>query len=155
MTIDHDYLLRVCEAATPGPWEVGREHIGAERGSVYCDNELGSRIAIVFGDEQKFTVFPREEERANALHIATFNPATVKTLLDELSQLRAQVEGLMVDGLIVDRLQEIVDLEGALLLHNGSGAGKGFIGFGLKHLNRTLRQAVQSDIDSAIAKEQP
>jgi len=54
---------------TPGPWILGTEGDGAV-GSVYCDNALGSRVAIVYGREQAYTVFPREEEEANARLIA-------------------------------------------------------------------------------------
>ena len=54
---------------TPAPWSLGSPGDG-EIGSVYCDNSLGSRIAIVYGPAQKFTIFPREEEEANARLIA-------------------------------------------------------------------------------------
>ena len=53
---------------TPGPWEVGTE--GSEIGAVYCDNSLGSRVAIVFGKGQEYTAFSRTEEEANASLIA-------------------------------------------------------------------------------------
>lgn len=38
---------------------------------MYCDNSMGSRIAIVYGPEQKFTLFDRAEEEANARLIAS------------------------------------------------------------------------------------
>ena len=54
---------------TPGPWSIGKRGDGAI-GSVYCDNALGSRVAIVFGEGQEFSVFSRREEEANAHLIA-------------------------------------------------------------------------------------
>lgn len=56
---------------TPGPWEVGGGEKGGEPGYVYCDNDLGSAVAIVFGiPALRWSVFPREEEEANARLIA-------------------------------------------------------------------------------------
>lgn len=54
-------------AHTPGPWECGT---GDYSGGVYCDNEFGSRVAIVYGKGQDWPVFSREEEEANARLIA-------------------------------------------------------------------------------------
>jgi hypothetical protein len=59
-----------------------------------------------------------------------------------------EVDGIESDAARMDRLQELVDLEGELLLHNGKGSGSGFLGFGLKHLGRTLREAVDSDLSA-------
>lgn len=58
---------------TKGPWSLGGEEgdgTGAS-GYVYCDNSLGSAVAICFGEHLRFTVFPREEEIANARLIAS------------------------------------------------------------------------------------
>lgn len=54
---------------TPGPWSVGVEGDGVP-GYVYCDNALGSAVAIVYGKALAFTAFSREEEKANAALIA-------------------------------------------------------------------------------------
>jgi hypothetical protein len=56
-------------AHTPGPWEVGSEGNG-KPGYVYCNNSLGSAVAIVFGKPLRLTVFSPEEEEANARLIA-------------------------------------------------------------------------------------
>jgi hypothetical protein len=60
----------------------------------------------------------------------------------------AEIQRNAEDAARIDRLQELVDLEGELLLHNGKGSGSGFIGFGLKNLGRTLREAIDSDLSS-------
>lgn len=52
---------------TPGPWTAGE---GAYSGGVYCDNALGSRVAIVYGKGQDYSVFSSGEEEANAALIA-------------------------------------------------------------------------------------
>ncbi len=54
---------------TPGPWEVGAKGYGAP-GYVYCDNSLGSAVAIVYGAPMRHSVFSRAEEEANARLIA-------------------------------------------------------------------------------------
>lgn len=54
---------------TPGPWSVGVEGEGVP-GYVYCDNALGSAVAIVYGKALAFTAFSRQEEKANAALIA-------------------------------------------------------------------------------------
>lgn len=56
-------------AHTPGPWSCGEKGNGAV-GSVYCDNSLGTRVAIVYGRGQEYTIFSRAEEEANARLIA-------------------------------------------------------------------------------------
>jgi len=66
---------------TPGPWMLGVEGDGAV-GSVYCDNAFGSRVAIVYGKGQEFSVFSPDEERANAALIAA-----APTLLEALKQI--------------------------------------------------------------------
>lgn len=54
---------------TPGPWEVGTEGNGSP-GFVYCDNSLGSAVAVVYGPAMRHSVFSRAEEEANARLIA-------------------------------------------------------------------------------------
>ena len=54
---------------TPRPWEVGVEGNGTP-GYVYCNNGLGSAVAIVYGKALPYTVFSRAEEEANARLIA-------------------------------------------------------------------------------------
>lgn len=57
---------------TPGPWSLGGsdgDGSGGE-GYIYCDNSLGSAVAIAFGECLPFPVFSREEEIANARLIA-------------------------------------------------------------------------------------
>lgn len=55
---------------TKGPWSVGVSGNGAV-GSVYCDDATGSRVAIVYGKGQEFSLIPREVEKANARLIAS------------------------------------------------------------------------------------
>lgn len=73
---------------TKGPWALGVEGDGAV-GSVYCDNALGSRVAIVYGPGQQFTAFTRVEEEANARLIAA-----APELLEALILARADFAGL-------------------------------------------------------------
>jgi hypothetical protein len=54
---------------TPGPWEVGTPGNG-EPGYIYCNNSLGSAVAIAYGMPLALTVFSRAEEEANARLIA-------------------------------------------------------------------------------------
>lgn len=55
---------------TQGPWSVGVPGDGSP-GRVYCNNLLGSSVALVYGDRgQEFSVLPRSEEEANARLIA-------------------------------------------------------------------------------------
>ncbi len=55
---------------TPGPWEVGVYRNGVP-GIVYCNNALGSAVAVVYGEKLPYSVFSREEEEANAHLIAS------------------------------------------------------------------------------------
>jgi hypothetical protein len=54
---------------TPGPWQVGTPGYG-EPGYIYCDNALGSAVAITYGLPLALSVFSRAEEEANARLIA-------------------------------------------------------------------------------------
>ena len=74
-------LREVAERATPGPWDEGDGKYG-ETGYVYCDNAMGSAVAVCYGKALPYTVFSREQEKANAAFIATFNPQTILALLD-------------------------------------------------------------------------
>ena len=63
---------------TPGPWDLGTEGNGSV-GSVYCDDATGSRVAIVYGNGQEFSLIPRAVEEANARLIAAA-PSLVECL---------------------------------------------------------------------------
>jgi hypothetical protein len=76
---------------TPGPWEVGTKGNGAP-GYVYCTNDLGSAVAIVYGKALCFSVFSRAEEEANARLIAA-----APDLYEALAEL-ADLMQLVIDG---------------------------------------------------------
>lgn len=84
--------LEALRGHTAGPWEVGVKGNGAP-GYVYCDNALGSAVAIVYGAPLLHSVFSRAEEEANARLIAA-----APDLLAELTTRRArdaEVEALV------------------------------------------------------------
>lgn len=72
---------------TPGPWSVGVEGDGVP-GYVYCDNDLGSAVAICYGPALAYTVFPREQEVANAQLIAA-SPKLYEALAAQLKWFEA------------------------------------------------------------------
>lgn len=82
-----DALERLCAEATPGPWEVGVEPNGTP-GYIYCDNSLGSAVAIAYGRALRWTVFPRSEEEANAAFIAAAR-RDVPRLVERVRELEA------------------------------------------------------------------
>lgn len=102
-------MRRVAEAATPGPWEVEGEAIPfhPKQRNEFADQGAGISFAkgkgeIVVGgaqDEQGGAVGILSNE--DAAHIATFNPATALSLLDQLA----------------DREREVAELREALSRH--------------------------------------
>jgi hypothetical protein len=78
---------------TAGPWEVGEIGNG-QPGYVYCNNSMGSAVAIVFGKPLQFSVFTRAEEEANARLIAA-----APDLLEALIMVRDADEDCRRDGL--------------------------------------------------------
>lgn len=54
---------------TKGPWEKGVDGNGRD-GYIYCDDSLGSAVAIVYGKELQYSLFSKEEKIANANLIA-------------------------------------------------------------------------------------
>jgi hypothetical protein len=59
----------LADGITPGPWEAGVQGNGTP-GYVYCDNELGSAVAITYGDALPFQVFSPKQLAANTALIA-------------------------------------------------------------------------------------
>jgi len=84
-------LLRLAEAATPGPWrECGADRGGCACGQVWsissdCPVAEAWRGDDVIGE-------PEQGAMANAAFIAKANPAAILSLLDENAQLRAENE---------------------------------------------------------------
>ena len=75
---------------TPGPWVLGGkdgDKFGAD-GYIYCNNSIGSAIAICYGDDLKCSVFSRSEEVANAKLIAA-----APDLLEALENLLKAFDG--------------------------------------------------------------
>lgn len=78
MSDNLDNLRKVAEAATPGPWETlgGQGPFGTH--AVCHRMEQGTLVEIAYRDAHF--------DKANAVHIATFDPPTVLALLTRLEQ---------------------------------------------------------------------
>ena len=50
---------------TPAPWELGKDGYGQD-GYIYCDNDFGTAIAIVYGKGLMLTGISEQEAKANA-----------------------------------------------------------------------------------------
>lgn len=65
---------------TAGPWEVGGGENGGSEDYVYCDNSLGSAVAIVRHDKAlPMQVFSKAETDANA-HLIAAAPEMLEAL---------------------------------------------------------------------------
>lgn len=86
MTINLDTLRKIAEAATPGPWETlgGQGPFGTH--AVCHRMEQGTLVEIAYRDAHF--------DKANATHIATFDPPAVLALLSRLEQAEAIVNQL-------------------------------------------------------------
>lgn len=78
MSDNLDNLRKIAEAATPGPWETlgGQGPFGTH--AVCHRMEQGTLVEIAYRDAHF--------DKANAVHIATFDPPTVLALLTRLEQ---------------------------------------------------------------------
>lgn len=78
MSDNLDNLRKIAEAATPGPWETlgGQGPFGTH--AVCHRMEQGTLVEIAYRDAHF--------DKANAVHIATFDPPTVLALLSRLEQ---------------------------------------------------------------------
>ena len=89
-------LRKVAEAATPGPWEVqhreGLDWLSSSPHINSGDHEPGSTVRRAgAGDSAWGSTWPHRNARADATHIATFDPPTVLALLDRVAELEAVV----------------------------------------------------------------
>lgn len=109
-SLDLDHLIRVCEAATPGPWSEriwewqersgGMTTIHTERRVFgFCEG-IERPIAEMIG------MMSITEQQNNAAYIATFNPTVVLSLLHRLQA----AEGGALHDQLVDQQQEIIRL---------------------------------------------
>ncbi|MGU0912380.1 ead/Ea22-like family protein [Pseudomonas aeruginosa] len=80
---DHAELRRLAKAATPGPWEYQAplKILAADRTSIVL-------IALSHANYR--------EDEANSRLIAAANPKTILALLDEVDQLKAENEALLL-----------------------------------------------------------
>ena len=83
MSDNLDNLRKIAEAANPGPWETlgGQGPFGTH--AVCHRMEQGTLVEIAYRDAHF--------DKANAVHIATFDPPTVLALLTRLEQAEQQV----------------------------------------------------------------
>lgn len=87
MTMTHDELRKLAEAATPGPWEI------AERNRSKCFSVEASpsmKIVCTYGDSLA--------AQQDSAYIAAANPKTVLELLDEIAELEGEIESLHQDA---------------------------------------------------------
>lgn len=80
-------MRKIAEAATPGPWEAKQTPIhtpSGEGGDYYVSCPTGIDVASTVGSSY-------EQEEPDALHIATFDPMTVLSLITRLEQAEAVV----------------------------------------------------------------
>lgn len=81
---DLNELRAIAEAATPGPWETlgGQGPVGTH--AVCHRMEQGTLVEIAYRDAHF--------DKANATHIAAFDPPTVLTLLDRVEAAEQAVQ---------------------------------------------------------------
>lgn len=83
---------KIAEAATPGPWEF----------ESYDDNACARVYGIVGRDFQEVArldcngLEPHSTRDEDAAHIATFDPPTVRALLEEIVRLREELSDYRV-----------------------------------------------------------
>lgn len=89
-------LRQIAEAATPGPWEAWQNPEYAGWWVQRRDRDAGESVprwrVRVLGHNPK----------ANAEHIASFDPPTVLAMLDEIERLRQTVGALHLDRCILE-----------------------------------------------------
>ena len=87
MTMTHDELRKLAEAATPGPWDLGTKPEGKYTSGTIKKN--GVEIAVTWpadwNDDYDTGSLPYKE---NAAFIAAANPKKVLELLDEIADLK-------------------------------------------------------------------
>ena len=97
MTMIHDELRKLAEAATPGPWDLGTKPEGKYTSGTIKKN--GVEIAVTWpadwNDDYDTGSLPYKE---NAAFIAAANPKTVLELLDEIAELEGEIESLHQDA---------------------------------------------------------
>lgn len=94
-TADHAELVRLAEAATPGPWYRGHNENGCAQGemSVWPDAKMIGAIIAQCGHQAPWAGW-FEQPAKDAAFIAAANPATVLALLSEIAALRGERDGL-------------------------------------------------------------
>lgn len=89
MTEDLKALRKIAEAATPGPWETlgGQGPFGTH--AVCHRMEQGTLVEIAYRDAHF--------DKANAVHIATFDPPTVLALIEALARVSTLFVGVTIN----------------------------------------------------------
>lgn len=89
--LDLKVLRKVAEQATPGEWEVFDPNEGSGHSPLWC--VANDEFHNPSGDEESewVAVEVHVGDKADADHIATFDPPTVLALLTQLEQAQAQV----------------------------------------------------------------
>ena len=97
MTMIHDELRKLAEAATPGPWDLGTKPQGKYTSGTIKKNgvEIAVTWAAAWNDDYDTGSLPYKE---NAAFIAAANPKTVLELLDEIAELEGEIESLHQDA---------------------------------------------------------
>ena len=92
--LDLTKLREIAEAATPGPWGVYDANEGMSPPRPYwsvANNEFHNPTNL---DALAIDISVDYGDKADADHIATFDPPTVLALIDEVERLRAQVDAV-------------------------------------------------------------
>lgn len=83
MTHPETTALRLAEAATPGPWEVGPADRVVSRRAGFSPRCKPTLAAVTY-----WPVGPRDQVAANAAHIAHAHPGRVRAWLGAVARLR-------------------------------------------------------------------
>jgi hypothetical protein len=104
-------MLRIAQAATPGPWRVEKDTNlvwGACDPDDQSSNGMGYAIAPCYTLAASYAKGPTEYEGlANAQHIATFNPRTAEALVKGMQVLEQLANGTADRRAAIDALSAL------------------------------------------------
>ena len=97
MTMTHEELRKLAEAATPGDWDLGTKPQGKYTSGTIKKNgvEIAVTWAAAWNDDYDTGSLPYKE---NAAFIAAANPKKVLELLDRIAELEGEIESLHQDA---------------------------------------------------------
>jgi hypothetical protein len=114
--VDVEGMRKVAEAATRGRWTANLHHTQVSAGRTYGFIHASAAVplaAVTLGVEG----MSEDEGRANAAHIATFDPPTVLAMLARIEELEEALDAARAEGL------SLLESKGISSVANGAAAG--------------------------------